>query len=126
MWKESPTPPVALHEQSQSAATSEQLQRRPEVAAAHQELIDPACRLAALADRPDDQRLPAAQIAGGEDARDASHVVLVRDDVAALVQLEPELADRAVLLGAEETEREEAEVAVQFEFRPGDFLELRR
>ena len=41
---------------------------------AHQELVDRARGLAALADRPDDQRLAAAHVAGGEDLVDVGLV----------------------------------------------------
>src|SRR4051812_26495604 len=92
----------------------EQLQLR-QVAAAHEELVDAVGGAAAFADRPHDQALPAAGVAGGEDAGDAGHVVVVDDDVAALVELELELRDRAVGLWAEEAHGQEAQVAVERE-----------
>src|SRR5688500_10312443 len=104
----------------------EQLHRRSEIAATHEEGVDAAGGLAAFADGPDDERLTAADVAGGEHAGHARHVILVRDHVAAVVELQAELADRAVLFGAEEAEGEEAQVAVEFELAARNFLELRR
>src|SRR5438876_11342280 len=83
-----------------------ELELGSEIAATHEEFIHAAGGLAAFADCPDHQGLSAAKIAGGEDAGHAGHVVLIRDDIAALVELEAELTDRAVLFGTEETHRQ--------------------
>src|SRR4029078_2421127 len=82
--------------------------------------------LPALADRPDHQRLPASQISRRKDARNAGHVVLIRDNVPARVELQLDLPDRPILLGTEEAQREEAQIAIHLELAAGDFLELRR
>ena len=64
--------------------------------------IDAAGGLAAFADRPDHERLAAAHVAAGEDARHAGACSLVGLDVAALVELQAELGDDAVGLGTDE------------------------
>ena len=79
---------------------------------------------APFADGPDDQALPAAHVACGEDSGDAGHVVLVHLYVAARIKLEPELPDRAIMLGADKAQRQEAKVAVELEFAAGDFGRL--
>ena len=63
----------------------------------HQEFVDRARSLAALADRPHDQRLPAAHIAGGEDLGHGRPVVLgVGLDVGARVALDAELLEQSL------------------------------
>ena len=91
--------------------------RRLEVA------VDHPRALAALVDRPDDQRLPAARVAGGEHAGDA-RLVRRRLDVAALVLLDAELVDRAVVLRVQEAHREQHEVGAQL--APGALDRLER
>src|SRR5690606_35367208 len=82
--------------------------RARDAAGAHQRGVDRAGGLAALPDRPDDQRLAAAGVAAREDAVHAgSKARVVRVDVAALAARKP--FDR-VRLGADEAEREQAEV----------------
>ncbi len=76
----------------------EKLHRRSKIAAAHEESVDAARGLAAFADGPDDERLPSADVAGGEHAGHAGHVVLVGDHVPASVELEAELARATVAL----------------------------
>src|ERR1700710_1414445 len=51
---------------------------------------------ATLGDRPDDQRLAAARVAGDEDAVDRGQVAVVARDVAAVVELHAELLDQAL------------------------------
>src|SRR5258706_14201544 len=99
----------------------EQLYRR-QIGSAHEELIDAPCRLAAFGDGPDYEGLAAADVAGGEDAGDVGHVIGVDLDVAAAVFFEVQLVDGAGVLGVDEAEGEEAEVAIHFEFGAGDFL----
>src|SRR5690606_11955292 len=101
---------------------SEQLQVR-QIALTHQELIHPMGGAAAFADGPDDEALPATDIPRREDAGDAGHVVLVDHHVAAGVELQAQLADGAFGLGAEEAQRQEAQVAIELELRAGDFFE---
>src|SRR6266516_4805934 len=79
-----------------AACWSEQLHVR-QIRPAHQELSDAAGGLPALADGPDDQALAAAHVAGGEDAGDAAHVLLVHFHFAAPVEPQPHLLDRARL-----------------------------
>ncbi len=82
----------------------------------HEELIDAPGGLAAFADGPDDEALSAANVAGGKDAGDAGGVVFVAGDIAAGIELEPKLADGAVVLGVDEAEGEQAQIAIKLEF----------
>src|SRR5829696_1390428 len=71
--------------------------------------VDALRRSPALPDGPHDEALAAGAVAGGEDARDARHLVGVRVHVPARVQLAVE-RPRQHRLGAEEPEREEHEI----------------
>jgi hypothetical protein len=93
---------------------------------AHQVAIDAARRLASLPDRPDDQRLPAAEVAAGEHAGNARHVVGVRLDVAARVELDAEVRQERALLRPQEPQREEDEVALELELAARDLDHLGR
>src|SRR5581483_2220394 len=63
---------------------------------------------AALGDRPDDQRLAAPGVSGDEHVVDVGAVLAVALDVAALVEVQAELADQSVvLLRAGEAHRQE-------------------
>ena len=73
----------------------------------------------AFADGPDNQALAAAHVTGGEDAGDAAHVVVVDLDISPVVFLQPELVDRAGMLGVEEAHRQQAQVAVSSNSVPG-------
>ena len=64
--------------------------------------------LAPFADGPDDQALAAADVAGGEDAGEAGGVVLVALHVAARVELQAQLADRAVVFGVDKAQGQQA------------------
>src|ERR1017187_3230163 len=59
--------------------------------------IDSFRRLAPLGDGPHNQRLPAAHVAGREDARHARHVIPIGRHIAAPIQRHAELLDHAVL-----------------------------
>ena len=65
--------------------------------AAHEEFVDAGGGFAAFGDGPDDQRLAAAHVAGGEDSWDRAHVVRVRGDIAARVEIDAELLDHSAL-----------------------------
>src|SRR5258706_9318067 len=81
-----------------AAATSSR-----QVGASHQESVDLARALAALANGPHDERLAAAHVAGGEYLRDRGRVatgtVGGRLDVAARVLRHPELVDHSFVHG---------------------------
>ena len=74
-------------------------QRSRQVRLAHQEQIDAAGGAAAFGNRPDDQRLAALHVAGGEHAGHAGHPVGVAPDVAALGQLDAELSSSPLRSG---------------------------
>ena len=84
-----------------------------------------AAALRPSADGPDDERLAAAHVAGGEDAVDRGHVV-GGGDVAAIVEREAELLDHAVAHRAEEAHGEQDEIDVEGELGAGDGFELGR
>ena len=81
---------------------------------------------AAFGDGPDDQRLAAAHVAGGEDAGDGGHVVGVGSNVAAAVERHAQLLDGAVLRGSGEAHGEQDKVGVEGEFGAGDGREIGR
>src|SRR5690348_3552502 len=101
--------------------TSEQLQIW-KLGSPHEVLVHSVRRTATLTDGPDDEGLAAAHIAGGEDAGDAGHVVVVHHDVAAGVELEAKLLDGAWVLGADEAHGQQAQVTVDGVLGAGDFL----
>src|SRR6476660_1977067 len=72
--------------------------------------VDSGGRGASLGDGPDDERLSATGVAGHEDAGDRAHEVLVTADVAALVEVDPELLEHTAPLRSEEAHREEDEL----------------
>ena len=76
--------------------------------------VDDARAAAALGDRGDDERLADPRVAGGEDAV-VRRLVGRRLDVAAAVEIERELLDRARVLGVREADRDEHEVGGQLE-----------
>src|SRR6202008_4752584 len=81
--------------------------------------------LPAFADGPDDQRLAAAHVAAREDLGVAGLIPQgVREDVAALVQLEAEVLDHPLLHRAEEAHGEQHEIGLELELGTGDRLEL--
>ena len=83
--------------------------------------IDHPRALAALVDRPHDQRLPAAGVAGGEHALHRGRVGLDGLDVAARVLLHAELVEQ-LLLGVQEAHRQQHELRRQLALgarRPG-------
>ena len=81
--------------------------------------------MAALGDRPDDQRLAAAGVAGGEDAG-ARRSRSRRGDVAAGVEVQRELLDDALVLRVQEAHRQQHEVGAELELAALDLLEARR
>src|SRR3972149_3415566 len=62
-----------------------------EVGLPHEIEIDAAGGAPALGDGPDDQRLAALHVTGGEDSADARHPVLIPPDVSPLCQPAPPL-----------------------------------
>src|SRR6266849_7562269 len=90
-----------------------------------QVFIDSGSGFAAFGDRPYDERLAAAHVAGGEDSGNRRHIVLVGGDVAAIVKLNSELLDHAVADGTEESHGDEDQVSVHRELGARDGLELR-
>src|SRR5690606_16579574 len=104
-----------------SPAASPDLPRQ--LAGAHQVGVDSLGALAALTDRPHDQRLAPAHIPAGEDVRRRGAVV--RDvglDVAARVQLDRRLFDEALVTRADEAHGEQHQVGLELELRTGDLL----
>src|SRR6266571_732507 len=93
---------------------------------AHQVIVDAARGSTAFRDRPDHQRLAAAHIAGGEDARYRSHAVVVCSDVTASVQLYSELFDHPFPHRPGKAHGEEYKVSIQNEFRTWDRVEFGR
>lgn len=78
---------------------------------AHEVVVDLDGGGTTFLDAPDDQALAASAIASGEDARDVGRVLARRGlDVRARILLDAELLKHGVL-GAEEAESEEAELA---------------
>src|SRR4051794_25340344 len=88
--------------------------------------IDSGSRFAPFGDRPDDQRLAAAHVARREDSRDARHVIRIRMDVPAEIELHAELLDESMLYGSREAHRKQHQIAIEREFGSRDGLELRR
>src|ERR1019366_515621 len=78
--------------------------------AVHQVAVHPTGRFAPLLDRPDDEGLAAHHVAGGEDAWGARHLLAVRHDVPAVVELQPQVAEEPRLLGADEPESQKDEL----------------
>src|SRR4051794_28564419 len=85
--------------------------------------VDLGGALAAFADRPDDERLPAARISGREDAVRGRGVAR-RLHVGALVALDPQLVEQA-LLGTEEAHRQQDEPGVVLLLRARNEVEWR-
>src|SRR5580700_1937126 len=82
-------------------------------------------RLAALADRPDDERLAAAHVAGRENLVDRCPVALgVGLDIAAPVERELERLDHAFVHRMDEARRKQHKVGRDLEFGARDRLEL--
>src|SRR5208337_813936 len=70
--------------------------RLRQLACPSEESIDALCGFAAFGDGPDNQRLAAAHIAGGEYAGNARHVIGVGRHVAARVERHAELLNHTV------------------------------
>src|SRR5690349_13569664 len=92
------------------------------MADAHQELIDGSRSFAAFVNRPDDQRLSAAEVARGEDAGATRHVVAVGFDVPAAVDFEAEIGNRSGFFRPDETHREQHKLAGPNLLRAVNFL----
>src|SRR5262245_57932883 len=79
----------------------------------HQELVDRAGALPPFTDRPDDQRLAAPHVAGGEEFGDRGPVVdRVGADIAAGVELDTGLLDHAGPARPEKAHRQEDEIGL--------------
>ena len=76
---------------------------RGQLSRTHQVLVDGVGGLAAFADRPDDQRLATAHVAGREDLVDRRAIVLhVRCHVLAAVEIDAEIGDHPFVDGVDE------------------------
>src|SRR5437870_7726685 len=64
----------------------------------HQVLVDESCRLAAFADGPDNERLAATHVSGGEDAGNVGYLFCVRGDVAELVDNHALLVEYSIFM----------------------------
>src|SRR5436190_13659836 len=92
---------------------------------AHEIFIDGARRLTAFADRPDDQRLALADIAGSENLVERSPVVIgIGFDIAALVALERGFLQQAAFFWTREADGDQNEIGPDDEFGPGQRLTL--
>src|SRR5690606_22553052 len=92
-------------------------------ARAHQRFVDGPGGLAAFADRPDDEALPAAHVAAGEDVRLARGVASrAGGDIAASVQSDARAVEQTAALGAGEAHREQDQVGPQREFAAFDLV----
>src|SRR5271166_3459583 len=82
----------------------------------HQELVDSASTLPAFADRPDDERLAAPHVAGGEQLRNRGAIVDgIGADIAAGIELDTGLLDHAGLARPEKAHCQEDEISLQIE-----------
>src|SRR5690242_14601899 len=91
-----------------------------QVRPAHQVAVALARRPTALVDRPHDQALAAAHVAGREDARDAGHKLAVfRLRVRAGVLLHAELVEQLILRPAE-AQRQQQQLGREDLLRSGD------
>jgi hypothetical protein len=94
--------------------------RRP-----HQEPVDRLRTQPAFADGPDHQRLAAAHVAGGEDVGARGLVVdHVGADVAALVEVDAEHLEQALVHEMDKAHGEQHELGVVIELGAGQWLEL--
>src|SRR6266542_5052839 len=86
-----------------NAPSSARQEARP-----HQEFVDRAGALPAFADRPDDQRLAAPHVAGGEDRGYRGLIIeRVGGDIAARVELDPGLVQHPRPARPEEPHRQQ-------------------
>ena len=90
---------------------------------AGEEAVDPGRGRPSLGDGPHDERLPAARVAGDEDAGDRGHVVVVALDVRALVEVDAELLHQARPLRAEEAHGQQDELGGDLPLGALDLLE---
>jgi hypothetical protein len=74
-------------------------ERRGQLRLPHQVLVDRAGGAPALGNRPDDERLAALHVAGGEDTADVRHPARVAADVAAIGQRHAKIREQPALLG---------------------------
>src|SRR5207302_8130823 len=84
-----------------------------------QVLVDDPGALAALGYRGHDQRLADPRVAARVDVADGGAVRLVGTDVAAAVEVQPELRHEAVVLGVLESDRDPRQVGLEHELPPG-------
>src|SRR3954451_5526023 len=81
---------------------------------AHQEFVDRAGALPAFADCPDDERLAAPHVAGGEDPRHRTLVIeRAGGDIAARVELDPGLFDLPRLARQSTSHRQQDQIRLQ-------------
>src|SRR6516165_27961 len=89
----------------------------------HQEFVDSASALPALADRPDDERLAAPHVAGGEQLRNRGAVVDgIGADITAGIELDTGLLDHAGLARPKKAHCQEDEISLQIEGAARDLL----
>src|SRR5205807_3423591 len=91
-----------------------------------QVLVDDPGALAALGYRGHDQRLADPRVAARVDVADGGAVRLVGTDVAAAVEVQPELRHEAVVLGVLESDRDQRQVGLEHELAPGHRREVAR
>src|SRR5437868_8231713 len=82
--------------------------------------IDTLRRVPALANRPDDQRLPATRIPGGENSGNARLMFIVGCNVAAKVEVDAEVGQESVLYRTREAHRQKHEIGLDLEFSTSD------
>src|SRR6188768_2608867 len=96
-----------------------------QVGLAHEEFVDGVRRLAAFADGPHHERLAAAHVAGGKHLRPRGAVVeLVSLHVAALIEVELQVLNHALLHRMQEAHGEQNEIRRDAELAPRDRLHL--
>src|SRR3954452_3960309 len=85
--------------------------------------VDGGGGAAALGDSPDDQRLAAAHVPGGEDARDRGGVRAVPGDVTPLVEIDAEAVEQARPFGPGEAHGQQHQVSAQLALGTGHWVE---
>src|SRR5450755_4636646 len=88
--------------------------------------VDCLCGTTAFGDRPDDERLPAAHIARGENTGDGTRIISLGGNIPASVERYAELLDHTQFDGACEPKREQHEIGLNHEFGSGERIECGR